>query len=104
MRSANPLAWEIIKHSATGFVSADDTITANGMRILAAPLPGDPAVTAGESGAVGTGVIEYIQRADKLLQTELGLDKNSVVLLFSTEGDTDTQNYREVVWHGKFGE
>ncbi len=100
----NPLAWEIIKHSATGFVSADDTITANGMRILAAPLPGDPAVTAGESGAVGTGVIEYIQRADKQLQTELGLDQNSVVLLFSTEGDTDTQNYREVVWHGKFGE
>ena len=100
----NPLAWQIIKHSAQGFLSADDVITANGMRILAAPLSPDPAVIAGESGAVGTGVIEYIMRADEKLQTALGLDESSIVLLFSTEGDTDTQNYREVVWHGKFGE
>ncbi|MBT3319689.1 MAG: diaminopropionate ammonia-lyase [Clostridia bacterium] len=100
----NPVAWNIIKNFAEGFLSIDDIITANGMRILAAPLHTDPAVTAGESGAVGTGVLEYVMRADKGLQTALALESTSTVLLFSTEGDTDSQNYREVVWHGKFGE
>jgi diaminopropionate ammonia-lyase len=100
----NPVAWSIIKNFAEGFLSASDTITANGMRILATPLGTDPAVTSGESGALGTGVLEYVMRADKDLQSALSLDETSTVLLFSTEGDTDTQNYREVVWHGKFSE
>ena len=38
------------------------------------------------------------------LKAKLGLDETSTVLLFSTEGDTDRENYREVVWHGKYGE
>lgn len=100
----NPLAWEIVKNFAEGFVSADDTITANGMRILAAPRGSDTAITAGESGAVGTGVIEHIMQQNGELKAELGLDETSTVLLFSTEGDTDRENYREVVWHGKYGE
>lgn len=29
---------------------------------------------------------------------KLGLDNHSVVLVISTEGDTDVQHYREVVW------
>ena len=30
-------------------------------------------------------------------RAELGLDENSVVLCFSTEGDTDKENYRKIV-------
>lgn len=100
----NPVAFSIIKNFAEGFLSVDDTIAANGMRILASPLGPDIATESGESGAVGTGVLEYTMRADDRLQQDLSLDENSIVLLFSTEGATDTQNYREVVWHGKFGE
>ena len=33
---------------------------------------------------------------------ELGIDENSVILCFSTEGDTDKKNYRDIVWDGKY--
>ena len=32
----------------------------------------------------------------------LGLDENSVVLFFNTEGDTDPVNYGEIIWNGKY--
>ena len=30
----------------------------------------------------------------------IGLDENSRVLLFSTEGDTDPERYKNIVWKG----
>jgi diaminopropionate ammonia-lyase len=98
----NPVSWEIIRNIADGFFSVSDVITANGMRILGNPLQGDPRLVAGESGAVGTGTIDEIMRSRPDLVKKIGLDGRSVVLTFSTEGDTDTQNYREVVWYGKY--
>jgi diaminopropionate ammonia-lyase len=35
------------------------------------------------------------------LMKRLSLDQHSRILLISTEGDTDVQHYREVVWEGK---
>ena len=35
------------------------------------------------------------------LKEAIGLDENSVVLMFSTEGDTDPENYKAIVWEGK---
>ena len=35
------------------------------------------------------------------LRDFLKLDENAKVLLFSTEGDTDPQRYKEIVWDGK---
>ncbi len=32
---------------------------------------------------------------------KLALNKDAVVLVISTEGDTDVKHYREVVWEGK---
>ncbi len=100
----NPISWEIIRNFADGFFSLDDVLTANGMRILGNPLPGDTKVTAGESGAIGTGFIDCIMQHERDLAQKLGLDKNAVVLVFSTEGDTDTKNYRDIVWYGKYSE
>lgn len=97
----NPVAWDILRNFADGFFSCDDVLAANGMRILGNPLPGDERVVAGESGAVGAGFIEYMTRREKTLSKEIGLDKDSAVLVFNTEGDTDARNYREVVWFGK---
>ncbi|MGL4282095.1 MAG: diaminopropionate ammonia-lyase, partial [Eubacterium aggregans] len=34
------------------------------------------------------------------LKDAIGLDENSKVVFFSTEGDTDPEHYREVVWNG----
>ena len=74
------------------------------MRMLAAPVKGDPAVTAGESGAVGMGVISVLMEDDdcRELREDLELDGSSRALLFSTEGDTDPENYRKIVWDGAY--
>ena len=37
----------------------------------------------------------------KDLRQAIGLDENSKVLLFSTEGDTDPDRYKNIVWEGK---
>jgi diaminopropionate ammonia-lyase len=36
------------------------------------------------------------------MREKLKLDENSKVLFFSTEGDTDKENYRDIVWNGKY--
>ena len=98
----NTIGWDILRNHATAFTSCPDWVSAKGMRMLAAPVKGDPAVTSGESGAVGMGVISSIMSdpAYAHLKAELGLGRDSKVLLFSTEGDTDPVRYREVVWNG----
>lgn len=100
----NTIGWDILRNHVTAFVSCPDWVSAKGMRMLAAPLSGDPAVTSGESGAVGMGVVSTIMEdpAYADLKEALGLDANSRVLLFSTEGDTDPIRYREVVWGGAY--
>ena len=35
------------------------------------------------------------------LRDALKLDKDSKVLLFSTEGDTDPERWKNIVWYGK---
>ena len=100
----NPISWDILRSHAAAFVSCPDWVSARGMRMLAAPVKGDPAVTAGESGAVGMGVISALMEDDayRALREALELDGSSRVLLFSTEGDTDPENYRKIVWDGAY--
>lgn len=72
------------------------------MRILGAPVPGDSRVISGESGAVTSGFVCELYRNKELepLKKELGLDKDSRVLCISTEGATDRESYRRIVWDG----
>ena len=99
----NTTSWDILKNHVSVFVAAPDWVSAKSMRMLAAPIKGDPQVTSGESGAVTFGVLNEIMTnpdyAD--LKEALQLDENSQVLLFSTEGDTDPERYKEIVWDGK---
>lgn len=100
----NILGWDILRNHADAFLACPDWVSARGMRVLAAPLKGDPAVISGESGAVGMGVVEALMTdpAYGELKAALGLDRSSRVLLFSTEGDTDPENYRKIVWGGAY--
>ncbi|MCI8303265.1 MAG: diaminopropionate ammonia-lyase [Lawsonibacter sp.] len=100
----NTISWEILRSQVSALLSCPDWVSAKGMRMLAAPVKGDPAVVSGESGAVGMGVISTIMTGDsyKELREALGLDRNSQVLMFSTEGDTDPEKYRDVVWGGEY--
>ncbi|EGT0013856.1 diaminopropionate ammonia-lyase [Clostridium perfringens] len=99
----NTIGWEVLKNHSTAFVSCPDWVSAKGMRILGNPLKGDEKVTSGESGAVTTGLLyETMTNEDyKDLKEALELDENSRVLLFSTEGDTDPEKYREIVWNSE---
>lgn len=98
----NTISWDILKNHAAFFVSCPDWVSAKGMRMLAAPVKGDQPITSGESGAVAMGLVSEIMKNDayKDLKDALGLDENSRVLMFSTEGDTDPENYRNIVWNG----
>ena len=73
------------------------------MRMLAAPIKGDAPVTSGESGAETFGALAAMMSMPEYadLKEAVGLDENSRVLLFSTEGDTDPERYRNIVWEGK---
>ena len=100
----NAISWDILRNHTTAFLSCPDWVAAKGMRMLGAPVKGDPQVVSGESGAVGMGVIAAIMLDDTYveLRDALGLGADSKVLLFSTEGDTDPERYRAIVWDGDF--
>lgn len=96
------IGWEVLKDYSDNFVSCPDYVAAQGMRILGNPLPGDPRVIAGESGAAGLGFVSEVLRNPDLewLKEELKLNEDSIILFFNTEGDTDQENYRRIVWDG----
>ncbi len=100
----NPIGNKILKRLVDGFFSAPDWVSANGMRILGLPVKGDTPIVSGESGAVSMGVIETLLTQDSYasIRDEIGLNEDSQVLLFSTEGDTDVTVYREITWHGAY--
>ena len=102
----NTISFDILKNHSACFVSCPDWVAAKGMRMLAAPVKGDVQVVSGESGAVGMGLVATLMTDPKYaeLKEAIGLDENSVVLMFSTEGDTDPENYRAVVWNGKYAQ
>ena len=100
----NPAAWTILKHFASAFIRCDDWVAANGVRILANPLPGDAAIAAGESGPVGIGLLDLIANHAALdrLKQELDIGTESRLLFLNTEGVTDPVNIQAIVWHGKY--
>jgi diaminopropionate ammonia-lyase len=100
----NTISWEILKNHANFFVSAPDWVASRGMRVLAVPLKGDTKVISGESGAVTAGLLFTLLRDDEYrdFREALGINADSVVLLFSTEGNTDPEKFRDVVWDGEF--
>ncbi|MBT2701137.1 diaminopropionate ammonia-lyase [Bacillus sp. ISL-40] len=97
-------SWGVLKDYAEAFVSCPDYVAARGMRILANPLGSDPHIISGESGAVGMGLVSLL--SDKIMLNDmkeaLNLNQDSKILIISTEGDTDPDHYRKVVWDGAY--
>lgn len=102
---ANTVSWDILRNHADAFVSCPDWVSANGCRIYGAPMRGDTQVISGESGSVTMGLVHALMTKPeyKELKEALKLDENSEVLLVSSEGDTDPDRYREIVWDGLCG-
>lgn len=98
------IGWNVLRDYADNFISCPDYAAAQGMRALGNPEAGDTKVVSGESGASAFGCIAEIMRDKALaeLKNKLKLDENSKVLFFSTEGDTDKENYKSIVWDGAY--
>lgn len=98
------IGWEVLNVCADHFISCPDHVAAKGMRMLGNPAGTDDRVISGESGAAAFGCVAEIMMNPQLLHLKkrLGLDETSRVLFFSTEGDTDRENYRAIVWAGKY--
>ena len=92
----NPQVMPILQEWAEFYLRCQDEVTFRAMRRLAHPGPHETAVISGESGASGMGAfLAVMDNPD--YRKAMGFDENSVVLLFSTEGDTDPGHYKEVV-------
>jgi diaminopropionate ammonia-lyase len=98
----NPLAWRILDEVADYFAACPDYVAAKGMRVYGVPLAGDPFIVSGESGAVTLGALTFIMEFQGAheLKEQLGLDGDSQVLLINSEGNTDPDEFRHVVWEG----
>ena len=94
------ISWEILRDYADVFAACPDGVTITGMRALGNPLAGDDRVISGESGAVTLGLLMYLLTRPELdpLKKTLNIDADARILIFSTEGDTDPEMYRKIVW------
>ena len=96
------VSWRILDAYADAFLAMPDSAAAGGMRMLGNPLPGDERIISGESGASTAGALREIMVNPALteLRERLNFGPGARVLLISTEGDTDRENYRRIVWDG----
>ena len=82
------LAWEILEEEVSDFLTIPERLVAPSVRLLAAPLDGDPMIEAGESAIAGLAAL-IAARSDSALSDKLGLGANSRILLIGSEGVTD---------------
>lgn len=96
------ITWPILRDFADYYFACPDSVSARGMRVLAAPMPGDTPIISGESGSVTTGLLSLLTTKKSLepFRERLGLNKDSVVLVFNTEGNTDPAGFLDVVYDG----
>jgi diaminopropionate ammonia-lyase len=90
------VAWRILSRAADAFMTVEDDEAVAIMNRLARPLPGDPAIVAGESGGVGLAGLAKVAR-DPMLRDVIGLGRDSRVFLINTEGATDPGLYEQLV-------
>lgn len=90
------LAWKILQPGADAFMTVTDAAAAEMMRILADGRFGDAPIVSGESAVAGL-VGLASAASDRDARARLGLDQDSVALVFGTEGATDEEVYRQIV-------
>lgn len=95
----NTLAFDILSKYGDLFISASDEVAKKGMRLLYNPKGDDDKVISGESGAVGMGVLDEILTSKDYenIKDILEIDEESIMLIVSTEGDTDPDMYKAII-------
>jgi diaminopropionate ammonia-lyase len=87
------LAWQELERGAFAFMAVPDEAAVACMKALADRAP---PVVAGESAVAGLAALLLAAR-EPFLRTALGLEPESRVLLFGTEGATDAEVYARLV-------
>jgi len=93
------LAWEILKDGIDVFMSIPDSYGIKAMQDFYYPFKKDKQIFAGESGAAGLGGLIAMACDPDLqgLKKEVGLNEESRVLVFVTEGVTDSEVFEELI-------
>ena len=93
------LAWEILKDGIDVFLSIPDTYGIKAMHDFYYPFKTDKQIFAGESGAAGLAglIATSCDPALQGLKKEIGLNEESRVLVFVTEGVTDSEVFEELI-------
>ena len=96
------IAWDVLWDTVDAFVSCPDYVAAKGMRVYGVPLHDDPFIVSGESGAVTLGALMFAADYAEFheLKEYIGLGPDSQILLLNSEGNTDPEYFRRVVWEG----
>ena len=90
------LAWEILQPGAHFAMTLKDEAAMRCMRLLAEAPFGDVPLVAGESGVAGLAGLIALGR-NAAARQEVGLDSESRVVVFGTEGATDPELYQSIV-------
>ncbi len=98
-REVSTAAWPILLRRARAALRIPDGAAPETMTILARGAGADPEVVAGESGAAGMAGFLLAALRDELREA-LGLDEDSRVLAFVTEGATDPGRWGELTGVG----
>jgi diaminopropionate ammonia-lyase len=93
------LAWEILRRSASHFVTIADSGVAPAMRMLASGKAGGGEIEAGEC-AVAAPLALIAAACDEKAKAAMRLDSQSQVLLIGTEGATDPDIYAKMLAGG----
>ena len=93
------LAWDILKDGIDVFLSIPDTYGIKAMHDFYYPFKTDKQIFAGESGAAGLAglIATSCDPALQGLKKEIGLNEESRVLVFVTEGVTDSEVFEELI-------
>ncbi len=90
------ITWPTIRDRASFYCACTDDVSKDAMRELVCFPNAKERVVAGECGAVTYGVLKEIIK-DSSLKREMGIGEESIILLISTEGDTDPEEYKKIV-------
>ena len=88
------VAWPIVMDAMDLFIAVSDDYAEEAMREYH-----KEGIVSGESGASGLAALLALCNNKELYGAvkELGINKDSKILLVNTEGDTDPENYKKVV-------
>lgn len=95
-------AWEVLKNTIDVSIAIEDEFTEAAIRTLYYPAEGDSRVISGESGAGGFAGFLAVMEDERYapVKEALNINRETNVLFYSTEGDTDPTTFQRIISGG----